>query len=443
MEARLEETTPVHVVLLDYDDCLAHERVIAELTGTGLASKASLTEADRALVADTVIKHNPLLLDLIRRQPASVRIVAVGSNRQSKGINDANSFKRGQYTGSAFDVTPKIAEALHAEFCPALLADIRHNQTIGTAFNKATNPSTPDTEQLSAWLENSKLLIVFMHAHQTALSHPTQPIVIDFFDDRTLGAASMLAECQHWLPETVTVRFWQYKEGAQPKQTSEVRGSGIVYPDYAAKIKSMVEICSTEIEEGNYNLRLDTDLLAPVIPTPVAAGGVSLAPPFMPVSPASPLLSGKQARGSATTVVGEVAPVLKADTATPAFAGQKRLRTPATVDVDESESTAAGSRLSALSAYRSALLHPVVYSHSESLKKPSAVSLSFTAPPMGDMALPLFSMPMPLRGMPMFNTASLFGDNAAGLFGDRGAFESPTHPRVVRATGDVGTKVSP
>ncbi|MGL5743059.1 MAG: hypothetical protein ACRCXC_11260 [Legionella sp.] len=121
--------------------------------------------------AKDVIAANATFLNAIKEENYLYRktIALVGSNRQSKRSDDANTYKfdrrHGLLTiGSCFPAIQKVAEYLNAELDPFLLADLYGNLPYGTSFKRALEAlKDPNVEiEHAQWLfDETKATVLY------------------------------------------------------------------------------------------------------------------------------------------------------------------------------------------------------------------------------------------------------------------------------------------
>src|SRR5690606_35608535 len=116
----------------------------------------------------------------------------VGSNRQSKKIDEMNAIKfipnlGLRHIGSCFPAIQKMSQYLESELDPFLMADVYGNLAFGTSFNRALKSlNDPSLKQEHAeWLfDESKVSVIYAQMQKKANEYPDEEIIFDFYDDR-------------------------------------------------------------------------------------------------------------------------------------------------------------------------------------------------------------------------------------------------------------------
>lgn len=132
------------VLSFDFDGCLFNDKY---------------TKADEK----DVILHNQGLLEKIKieNQAFDKVISTIGSNRQSKELDDNNHYAVGfYYKGSCFPAIKVVSDFLGSNLDCLLLADIFSDLTDGTAYQYALK-SDYQGDHPQAYCDESKLAIVY------------------------------------------------------------------------------------------------------------------------------------------------------------------------------------------------------------------------------------------------------------------------------------------
>ena len=228
-----------------------------------------------------VINYNQKFLDILRDENThfaySKVISFVGSNRQSKNIDDANSIKydrsRTIKVGSCFPAIREITSYLKVKLDTFLLADIYGKNDDGeplkdgTSFNRAIDPTFKGKH--ADWVfDETKATILYAQMHKIATANPDEEIVFDFYDDRSdiiYSLNTFFEAHKELIPQNVTLRLNKY-ENAQPSQLfSEIVGSGIIDANYRETVQEMAQISldgeSPDFTQIKVTAQLDPSLL--------------------------------------------------------------------------------------------------------------------------------------------------------------------------------------
>jgi hypothetical protein len=180
-----------------------------------------------------VIASNKKFLDAIKTKNYlySKNIILIGSNRQSKRIDDTNATKFDSRcglfeVGSCFPAIQKIAKYLDAELDTFLLADLYGNLPPGTSFARALkalkNPNT--AIEHPEWLfDKTKATVLYAQMQKKANEFPNEEIIFDFYDDRKDIIQSLINfyGCYDYLrPPNVILRLHHY-DGAEISTLAE------------------------------------------------------------------------------------------------------------------------------------------------------------------------------------------------------------------------------
>lgn len=149
----------LHVSSFDFDGCLLQDTDVLSL--------------------DQIKETNKVLLEAIRRQNKQFRfnIGYSGSNRQDAEIDDLNRNhdrvgippNRRDDLRSAFLTIPPLVEQTGASYDPMLMADVFAKQEQGEALRLALIEE-PDTYHQNYVFDDSKLSLLYMQLHQSALN---------------------------------------------------------------------------------------------------------------------------------------------------------------------------------------------------------------------------------------------------------------------------------
>ncbi len=178
-----------------------------------------------------VINENQALFAQLKSEnaPYDGVTVIVGSNRQSKKIDDVNARVAGK--GSAFPAIRAAATELNAELDTFLLADVYGELEDGTSFDRAVKKSSHHAK----WkFDDTKLSILYTQIQRAASLHPGDEIDFDFYDDRTDILDSLkkvFTANPHLIPANVTLRLHQYK-GGEVVDYQPIQGQGVCHQAY-------------------------------------------------------------------------------------------------------------------------------------------------------------------------------------------------------------------
>ena len=223
---------PIRVLSLDFDGCLFHKAYVVDTTSS-----------------KKVVHHNQTFLEDIKvgnKSYAKV-ITFVGSNRQSKQIDDCNTYSSGygHYKGSCFPAIQEVSVHLQATLDTFLLADIYGDLGDGTSYARAIDGN--HTGEHADWLfDETKATILYAQIHKTALAYSNEQIVFDFFDDRTdiLDSLRIFFETYpNLMPANVNLRLNGY-DGTEnsPCVSVEIQGTGFIDSNYRQTVKDMARI---------------------------------------------------------------------------------------------------------------------------------------------------------------------------------------------------------
>lgn len=195
-----------------------------------------------------VIQSNMALLNQIKQENDEAKhnkvITFVGSNRQSKAVDLANSPGK----GSCFPAVQQVNQFLGTSLDSFLLADVYGQLPAGTSFNRAIDKENklPDAN----WMfDHTKATILYAQMHKTANEHPNEAITFDFYDDRQdiLDALNKFYKYhQHLMPSNVTLRLHRYDGNLKSPNYSDIQGTGDINIDYRKTVVEMALIAAGE-----------------------------------------------------------------------------------------------------------------------------------------------------------------------------------------------------
>ena len=189
-----------------------------------------------------VIKYNKDFLDDIKHNNRLCNKVYtfVGSNRQSKFVDDYYFYKGVYIIGSCFPAVNLVNRYLGATLDPFLLADIYCFLPDGTSYNRAVDRKYSDTHAYYEF-DETKATIMYAQMHKIANQHPNEVIVYDFYDscDKTLNSlVAFYNKHKDLIPNKVTFCLHQY-EGAEVTLWSTIKGEGFIDSNYRETVRDM------------------------------------------------------------------------------------------------------------------------------------------------------------------------------------------------------------
>jgi hypothetical protein len=227
------------VLSIDFDGCLFNK--------------------DYVLAKDKkVIEHNHAFLDKIKDENKNEDssqfydkvVCIIGSNRQSKEIDDNNhyAFVMGHGLidkGSCFPAITEVSEYLGTTFDPMLLADIFADLPDGEAYRRATTPDYKG-EHPQTYFDASKVALLYAQIHKAAMDDPTAEIIFDFYDDRTdilHGLIQFFKKYPELMPQNVTLGLNLYDGEEDSALMEEINGTGFIDSHYRQTVKDMIHYC--------------------------------------------------------------------------------------------------------------------------------------------------------------------------------------------------------
>ncbi|CZP52726.1 hypothetical protein SCO11_09860 [Legionella pneumophila serogroup 1] len=197
-----------------------------------------------------LIESNQNLFDLqrmlVREESYDLLIVASGSNRQDKFIDEFNS----QRSDSSVPAFPIIQSYLASQVdCnvvmdPFFLADLYGEKEAGHSYKAILKEKYLHSQENHAQsaFDESKRSLLYAHAHRVAALHPDSEIVIDFYDDRNdilSGLYDFYNDNPFLLPANVTLRLNQY-EGKEVTTYPGIKGDGATDHRYLVNTQKMI-----------------------------------------------------------------------------------------------------------------------------------------------------------------------------------------------------------
>lgn len=247
----------LRVLSFDFDGCIFHFDYIRDNPISAVTADADATTLNK------VITHNAALLDKIKdeNQRFSKVVTLVGSNRQSKEVDDGNRSKideTGFYrTVSCYEALTIIAEHLQITVDKFLLADVYGEKEAGVSFDLALDADVKNDPTAHAnWIfDETKLTILYAQMHKIALENLTEDIVFDFFDDRRYirnNLAEFFNKNSHLMPSNIKLRIHHYDGGAA-ELMHEIQGTGLIDTNYRVTVLDMASQVPYARSGSNWN----------------------------------------------------------------------------------------------------------------------------------------------------------------------------------------------
>ena len=217
----------IRIVSCDYDGCFCH---FGYVYATGAAKDIVLQNR----VFNEAFQGNA-------ESYASTTFI-IGSNRQSKGIDDAGKIANAA-TGSCFESLKALSEHHKATFSPFLMADLYGDLPDGESFIRATDPSYQGANA-DCIVDTSKVILLYAQMHKFANENPDKYITFDFYDDRRdiLQGLSIFFEVHPKLiPQNINLRLTGYN-GATLFSIGTLRGHGFIDSNYKQTVIEMTKM---------------------------------------------------------------------------------------------------------------------------------------------------------------------------------------------------------
>jgi hypothetical protein len=230
-----ENKTPpkrINVLSLDFDNCLANrefDKIINE--------KNALITANKIL-----FEH---IFKLNKQHKFNETVVLIGSNRQSKSVEDLNAHA---YNCECFSKMQSITNHLQTKipackFDNFLMADLYNDLPPGKSFSLATSTTSFTGKHPDYIFDKSKITLLYAQIHKLASQYPTTDIMFDFYDDSSIILTKLtnyfLLHKDH-LPKNVTLRLYEYS-GEVTNNKLTLSGSGSIDFNYQQTIKQCVK----------------------------------------------------------------------------------------------------------------------------------------------------------------------------------------------------------
>ncbi len=202
-----------------------------------------------------VIASNQSLLDYLKSKNHhySETIVMVGSNRQSKHVDEVNHPRK----GSCFPAIKEVADYLDAKLDLFLLADLHGDLPNGTSFLRAISDLPgekrkcyPEIIQHATWVfDAKKITLLYAQLHKVSKDYPNEDIVFYFYDDKGCqyqqGIDDILEGLHQFyfnytdlMPSHVKLILNHYA-GWRVTPFNEIYGTGFIDATYVKTVKEM------------------------------------------------------------------------------------------------------------------------------------------------------------------------------------------------------------
>lgn len=237
----------IYYFSMDMDGCLFNSAYIKAVCEEDTKRQSVAERRSKAL-----IDNNRTILAKIAKQQkkASATYGFIGSVRQSMFIDKLN----GMISGSCIPAMETLCTHLECELDPFLLADLDGQLEGGTSFNLIKSEVAKEgwygRELLHQHADNEnpdefKRVLLFAQMQKAALDqaklHPGEPIVFDFFDDKSslLNVLKKYFESRpHMIPQGVTLNLWRYA-GTKVSHVTSIQGKGAIYENYPELVGKM------------------------------------------------------------------------------------------------------------------------------------------------------------------------------------------------------------
>lgn len=228
----------IRVLSFDFDGCLFHNKYM---------------ESDNK----DVIFHNSIFLQTIKNKNNDYEhiVVFIGSNRQSKAIDDRYIIE----IGSCFSAVQDVSTYFGATLDKLLLADVYGELPAGTSFNRAIDLKYQG-EHSDYLFDATKLTLLYAQMHKVALQNPSDHIEFDFYDDRNFQedeCFSILASLGDFfsnnldlIPNNITLRLNHYA-GLDVSVFATFSGTGVIDTNYRQTVKEMAQLATNKEFSGD------------------------------------------------------------------------------------------------------------------------------------------------------------------------------------------------
>ena len=225
----------IRILSFDFDGCLFHIKYIETFP-------------------KDVIEQNRVFLDTITRENTEFRstdfaltdvISFIGSNRQSKAVDDENKFSAGSIRGSCFPAIQQVSDYIGAKLNTFILADIYGDLPDGTSYLRAMDKTLTNPKEHAHWLfDETKVTILYAQIHSMGNAYPSAQILFDFYDDREdilFALMKFFTINSELIPNNIILRLTRYVE-TRITPVATIRGTGLIDPNYRETVKHMADI---------------------------------------------------------------------------------------------------------------------------------------------------------------------------------------------------------
>ena len=269
----------IRVASFDMDGCLLHRAKAKTPAKAGAANPP--VEPYTSIIAD-----NRSLLEGIKgtKHNYSETIIFLGTNRQSKAIDDLNAEKYEKGL-SAIPAIKTVSEYLEATLDKFMMADLygsssqdsnwRYKAPLpsGTSFDQAIENTSAGVTHADWVFDESKASLIYAQMHKIASEHPQDTIVFDFYDDRgdiLVGLNTFFSQHPELIPEKLTLQLHHYagntpienftiQEGANKRDITlnPIAGRGEVDPNYGETVRQMaIQAMKTQDMKAKMSLEM-------------------------------------------------------------------------------------------------------------------------------------------------------------------------------------------
>jgi hypothetical protein len=242
-------------VLIDFDGCVSRQSI----------ADRKLQEKDiwKALIKDNFYLVKGIYDVLIKYKIGKLRL-ALGSNRQDKGVDDLN--EKNNQNGSCMLLLPLFQAYLQTRFkldkleCETkldtfLMADLpayadNPQHKFGDAYKAilkekyALDPQKSEQEHIRWQFDKHKVSIDYPNAHKLSIENPDCDSLIRAYDDseEILKTRLELFKAKPWmLPENIKLELWLYSE-TENYLYGSIQGTGLADPHYYLTVLKMYEL---------------------------------------------------------------------------------------------------------------------------------------------------------------------------------------------------------
>lgn len=240
----------INVRSFDFDGCLFNQRYI------DLAGKEKRLEVANQDFLRRITKS----MQSTKHGKFSQIILMVGSNRQSKSVDELNSytFSAGgpaRIKESCFSASNQLKQLIEERITipccldKYLLADTYSDMPDGANFEKAVRG---EKDGFGEWLfDASKLSILYAQMHKIASENPKAHITFDFYDDRKGildGLSHFFRQNPLVMPKNLYLRLHHY-DGGDITNYKIIKGRGEIDFNYAANVLLMAQLAGCDFDK--------------------------------------------------------------------------------------------------------------------------------------------------------------------------------------------------